>query len=210
MPAPSNGPTSQPANLTVSDSSNGMTIAARESALLRSPLLVDGSLPASDAGQTLELQYSGSRTNWTWETVAQTEVRSNGSYLVSWAPSLAGQFAVRAVIGQSGAHAATNLPTITVTIYRPAIATLYGPGFWGHRTACGKRLRKVTLGVANRTLPCGTPVALYYGGRMIVVPVIDRGPYANGATWDLTMATGRELGIRTTEWLGATALPSSS
>ena len=27
------------------------------------------------------------------------------------------------------------------------------------------------------------------------MPVIDRGPYAHGANWDLTMATGRALGM---------------
>jgi rare lipoprotein A (peptidoglycan hydrolase) len=63
--------------------------------------------------------------------------------------------------------------------------------------------------VANRKLPCGTPVTLYYHGRTIVVPVIDRGPYANHANWDLTMATGAALGIQETETIGALAQPTS-
>ena len=92
---------------------------------------------------------------------------------------------------------------------RPAVATLYGPGFYGRRTACGRILRKVTVGVANRTLPCGTRVALYYKGQMLVVPVIDRGPYANGANWDLTMVTGEALSLRTTATIGAVPLPSA-
>jgi rare lipoprotein A (peptidoglycan hydrolase) len=41
---------------------------------------------------------------------------------------------------------------------------------------------------------------------MIVVPVIDRGPYANGASWDLTMATGEALGMYTTATIGAVPL----
>ena len=67
-------------------------------------------------------------------------------------------------------------------------------------------LRKPTLGVANRKLPCGTQVAIYYRGRAVVVPVIDRGPYANKANWDLTMATGRALGMNSTATVGATSL----
>jgi rare lipoprotein A (peptidoglycan hydrolase) len=47
--------------------------------------------------------------------------------------------------------------------------------------------------VANRTLPCGTKVALFYHGRSVTVPVIDRGPYANHADWDLTLATAKKL-----------------
>ena len=207
MPTPVKIPTAQPANLTVSATANGMTIAAPESGALRSPLIVDGSLPAGDAGRTIELEMSGAKTDWTWQLATQTQVRGDGSYEASWAPARAGQYAVRAVVEQSGATAASGLPTITVTVYRPAVATLYGPGFYGRRTACGTILRKVTVGVANRTLPCGTKVALYYGGRMLVVPVIDRGPYANGANWDLTMVTGRALAITTTETIGAVPLP---
>ena len=206
MPTPASIPTAQPANLTVSATADGMTIAAPESALLSNPVLVDGSLPAADAGQTIELQMAGAKTNWAWQTATQTQVQGNGSYQASWAPARAGQYSVRAVVGQSGAHAASGLPAITVTVYRPAVATLYGPGFYGHRTACGKILRKATIGVANRTLPCGTRVAVYYGGQMLIVPVIDRGPYANGANWDLTMATGQVLGLYTTATIGAVPL----
>jgi rare lipoprotein A (peptidoglycan hydrolase) len=34
------------------------------------------------------------------------------------------------------------------------------------------------------------------------VPVIDRGPFANGARWDLTMATAKALGIKETATIG--------
>jgi rare lipoprotein A len=94
-----------------------------------------------------------------------------------------------------------------VVVYRMAIATIYGPGFWGSRTACGQILHKTTMGVAHRTLPCGTKVSLYYNGRTIVVPVIDRGPYANGADWDLTEATARALGMDTTSKVGGATMP---
>ncbi len=57
------------------------------------------------------------------------------------------------------------------------------------------RLRKATLGVAHKTLPCGSLVDITYGGRTISVPVVDRGPYSHGVSYDLTIATARALGV---------------
>lgn len=201
-------PTAQPSNLIVSSSADGMTIAARESARLSSELQVSGSLPSSDAGQPVEVEFSGRKTGWTWQAAAQTTVESDGSYTVTWDPNLVGKFAVRALVGKAGAEIdATGMPTISVTVYRASLATLYGPGLYGRRTACGTILRRWTIGVANRTLPCGTRVAIFYGGRTLTVPVIDRGPYAHGASWDLTMATGQALGMSETETIGAAPFP---
>jgi len=53
-------------------------------------------------------------------------------------------------------------------------------------------------------------VAVYYQGRTLIVPVIDRGPYANGADWDLTMATGRAVGLLGSATIGAVSLPRGS
>lgn len=78
---------------------------------------------------------------------------------------------------------------------RIAGATWYGPGFYGRRTACGQVLKPGTLGVAHRTLPCGTAVKLYYGGRFVVARVIDRGPYTRGNAFDLANGTRQALGF---------------
>jgi rare lipoprotein A len=94
----------------------------------------------------------------------------------------------------------------TTTIYERAKATWYGPGFYGNRLACGGRLGHRTLGVAHKSLPCGTKVALKYRGRKVVVPVIDRGPYARGVSYDLTEATARKLGMTQTVRLAAATL----
>jgi len=72
------------------------------------------------------------------------------------------------------------------------VSTWYGPGFWGHRTGCGRSLRHRSWGVAHRTLPCGSLVLLKFHGRQVAVPVIDRGPYS-GATLDLTERTAEFL-----------------
>jgi peptidoglycan hydrolase-like protein with peptidoglycan-binding domain len=77
-------------------------------------------------------------------------------------------------------------------------ATFYGPGLYGNRTACGYTLGRRTRGIAHRTLPCGTQVPVYFGGRLAIFPVIDRGPYADGVSLDLTAAAARKLGMRTT------------
>lgn len=64
----------------------------------------------------------------------------------------------------------------------------YGPGFYGQHTACGQILTTTLLGVANRTLPCGTLVTFRNprNGLTVTVPVVDRGPYVAGRQWDLT------------------------
>lgn len=77
-------------------------------------------------------------------------------------------------------------------------ASYYGPGLWGNHTACGGTLRKGTRGLAHRTLPCGTEVAVYANGRIALARVIDRGPHRDGVSFDLTQATARALGLRTT------------
>lgn len=64
----------------------------------------------------------------------------------------------------------------------------YGPGFYGKRTACGLAYTRGIIGVAHRTLPCGTLVTFRNpaNGRQVTVPVIDRGPYVSGRQWDMS------------------------
>jgi rare lipoprotein A (peptidoglycan hydrolase) len=76
---------------------------------------------------------------------------------------------------------------------RTSTASWYGPGLYGNSTACGQRLRPRTMGVAHKTLPCGSRVLLGYRGRFVMTTVIDRGPYAHGRTWDMTQAVQRAL-----------------
>ena len=92
-------------------------------------------------------------------------------------------------------------------VYRSGIATWYGPGFYGNTTGCGQKLTKELVGVAHKTLPCGTMVELSYRGRSVVVPVVDRGPYAKGMSWDLTSAAAEQLGFTGTGRIGALVQP---
>jgi rare lipoprotein A (peptidoglycan hydrolase) len=83
--------------------------------------------------------------------------------------------------------------------HRTAIATWFGPGFYGQKTACGQTLTPAVIGVAHRTLPCGTLVKVVYNSHALTVPVLDRGPYSHiGADWDLTAGAAQALGITET------------
>ncbi len=111
--------------------------------------------------------------------------------------------AVASAAASSGGLAAPNASTSTSTpqptAHATSLATWFGPGFYGKETACGQTLTPRTVGVANRTLPCGTLVRVRYGHRVLTVPVLDRGPYSHiGADWDLTAGAARALGINDT------------
>jgi rare lipoprotein A (peptidoglycan hydrolase) len=70
----------------------------------------------------------------------------------------------------------------------------YGPGFYGNRTACGYKLTTTLIGVAHRSLPCGTRIAFRHNGRVVIAPVVDRGPYVSGRQWDMTAGLCKALG----------------
>ena len=110
-----------------------------------------------------------------------------------------------AAVSPGGAAPARPLSRL---LHRGAIATWFGPGFYGQRTACGQLLTPATMGVAHRTLPCGTLVSVGYHGRRLTLPVIDRGPYGNGAQWDLTCEAARALGITDTVRVSARVVGS--
>jgi rare lipoprotein A (peptidoglycan hydrolase) len=96
--------------------------------------------------------------------------------------------------GGSAAPASTPTPSIRAT----GIATWFGPGFYGKQTACGQTLTPGVVGVANRTLPCGTLIKVTYKSHTLTLPVLDRGPYGHRADWDLTAGAAQALGITET------------
>lgn len=207
-PAPTATPALQSGDATVSASGGGITLQTRASAILRKTLTFTGNV-SSAAGKTIEIQRSGHETGWTWVDTVHTTVSGNGSFTATWAANHIGRFAMRAVIVSANSASATSVtPSLTTTVYRPSRASWYGPGMYGSRTACGTTLTKNTIGVANKTLPCGMSVAIYYQGQTLTVPVIDHGPYVAGRDWDLTAATARVLGIDGVALIGAVSLPS--
>jgi rare lipoprotein A len=113
-----------------------------------------------------------------------------------------GRFTLRARVRRP-LDAAARVRTATASrrvgrlnVYRFAYASWYGPGLYGNRTGCGGTLAPGRLGVAHKSLPCGSRVTLRHRGRSVRVRVIDRGPYVGGREYDLTEATARKLRFR--------------
>ena len=127
--------------------------------------------------------------------VATTSSRRSGTFALRWTAPRAGAYRVRAYAVHGRRTTGSASPLRRLTAYRPAEASYYGPGLYGNGVACGGTLRPGTLGVAHKTLPCGTRVRLRYRGRSVTVPVIDRGPYVAGRDYDLTEATRERLGF---------------
>jgi hypothetical protein len=183
-------------------------LSARHTVFLGKTLRISGT-DRNAAGQMVTLETRQGTDPWA--AVASVNVASDGSFDTSWHPQGSGQFQLRGVL--AGASTAADAPSSsaprTVVVYKPAIATWYGPGFFGHKTACGQRLTRTMLGVANKKLPCGTQVQVSFRGHTVVAPVIDRGPFAHHASWDLTAATAKQLGITVTSRVGAAPLDLS-
>jgi rare lipoprotein A len=124
-----------------------------------------------------------------------TRTQPDGSYRVRWHVSGSGVYRAQALVADAGT---VRSHPITVDAFRPAEASYYGPGLYGGGLACGGTLSPGKLGVANKTLPCGSKVTLRYHGHTVTVPVIDRGPYAGNREYDLTAATKAKLGFPST------------
>jgi rare lipoprotein A len=196
-PAPSTGGTAAP----VADP--GLTATAH--VLVGKVAVFRGSLP-SDAGHTVTIERLDPASAQ-WLPIAAATIGDDGSYLARWRPDVVGRVTTRATVARTagtGAALALAAPLeATMTVYRPALASWYGPGFYGRTTACGIRMNRKLVGVAHRKLPCGAQVALTYKGKAITVPVVDRGPFKRGRSWDLTAAAAKALGLSYTDRVGA-------
>jgi rare lipoprotein A len=77
------------------------------------------------------------------------------------------------------------------------VASWYGPGFQGRRTANGEKYNMYDLTAAHPTLPFGTRLAVRNArtGKMVVVRVNDRGPFKKSRILDLSYAAAKEVGV---------------
>jgi len=121
--------------------------------------------------------------------------KANGTFAVRWLPERTGTYAVRAYSVHDRQIRGSRSAARKLATYRLAGASYYGPGLYGNGVACGGTLLPGTMGVAHKTLPCGSKVKLRYHGRTVTVPVIDRGPYVPGRDYDLTWAVKLKLGF---------------
>lgn len=121
-----------------------------------------------------------------------------GKLAYRWANKL------RQALGQT-ALAAKDYPKFAgeTAAYRSAgpsqngLASWYGPGFHGHRTASGARFDQFGLSAAHRSLPFGTLVRVtnQHNRRSCVVKINDRGPYAHNRIIDLSQGAAKAIGL---------------
>lgn len=159
-------------------------------------VVVRGRLAPAGAGRAVALQLSTPKGRW--QTVDHDRTDARGRYVLTWRAAHTGTRRVRVHFGGNAALGSAKLLGGRTRIYRRALASWYGPGLYGGHLACGGRLSAGTLGVAHKSLPCGTKVTLYYRGRTVRVPVVDRGPYVGAREFDLTAATKQRLGFGST------------
>jgi hypothetical protein len=182
-PAQSTAPSPQP---TVNVGAR-FTPARHPSAVLSTrPVHVGGKLLPALPGRRVRVQGQGAHG---WRTLSTGRTGSRGGYRLAFAPGDADGQRLRMVFDGDGRNGQTVRTAGRMTVLHPALASWYDDA---GNTACGFH---AGLGVANRTLPCGTKVMLHYGNRTVTAVVDDRGPYAGGRDWDLNQNTASALGF---------------
>jgi len=82
-------------------------------------------------------------------------------------------------------------------IIQEGVASWYGPGFQGRRTANGEIFNTYDYTAAHKYLPFGSEIKVtnQLNGKYVIVRINDRGPYAGGRIIDLSYAAKQELGM---------------
>ena len=77
------------------------------------------------------------------------------------------------------------------------VASWYGPGFHGKKTASGETYNQSAMTAAHKLLPLGTKVRVTHlgNGRSLIVRVNDRGPFVDDRVIDLSRAAATHLDI---------------
>ncbi|MBD3392374.1 MAG: septal ring lytic transglycosylase RlpA family protein [Chitinivibrionales bacterium] len=77
------------------------------------------------------------------------------------------------------------------------VASYYGPGFHGKKTANGERFNMYRMTAAHKTLPFGTRVRVTNldNGKSVIVRINDRGPYKKGRIIDLSKGAAKKIGM---------------
>jgi rare lipoprotein A (peptidoglycan hydrolase) len=184
------------------------TLDVRSASLAQRTLRIAGDVGGENGGRTVNVERQ--RADDSWEVVASAPADASGRFVARWRTDAPGRYELRATVARAqdtaSAAAAPGL-NARVSVFAPSIASWYGPRFFGRTTACGIRLTRRTIGVAHKKLPCGTRVEIYHRDRTIVVPVIDRGPFIAGRSWDLTQAAAEAIDMEGTARIGV--LPAS-
>lgn len=95
---------------------------------------------------------------------------------------------------------ATTLIIFNIAPATANIASWYGPGFHGKRTANGEVFNQNALTAAHKTFTFGTKVRITNrnNGKSAVVCINDRGPYSRDRVIDLSKGAARQIGMLAT------------
>jgi len=152
---------------------------------------IKGHVAPGAAGRKVTVRVGG-------ETI-HTRTGASGRFRAAWSAGAAGDYVVRVRADGDRIAAGSGQKAGKVTVFRGAIASYYGPGLYGNPVACGGgTLQPSTVGVAHKSLPCGTKLTFRYRGREVAAEVIDRGPYVGNREFDLTEALRNKLGFPST------------
>jgi rare lipoprotein A len=109
---------------------------------------------------------------------------------------LGGASPLNDIQGRPQSHS-TQLSFGSVQLQFTGMASWYGPGFHGRRSASGEVFNQNALTAAHRTLPFGTQVRVtnLNTGQSVVVRITDRGPHVRGRVIDLSAGAARTIGL---------------
>jgi len=157
--------------------------------------VVAGRLRPARAGRTVTLERRAGRG---WKTIDKARTTASGRYALRYRTQGADLLTVRVKFAGDRTARPARRSVGRLNAFRPALASWYGPGLFGNALGCGGRLSPGTIGVAHKSLPCGTKLTLRKGSRIVRARVIDRGPYVGAREFDLTQATKYKLGFGST------------
>jgi hypothetical protein len=147
---------------------------------------VRGRLVPGLAGRTVQLD---GRAGGGWHKLATAHTTASGRFDLRYVPNSLGTKQLRVRFVGDAANGPVQARSARLTVYRESGASWYDDG---GGTACGFH---AAMGVANKTLPCGTHVTFSYNGRTVTAVVDDRGPFVDGRDWDLNQNTAAALGF---------------
>jgi hypothetical protein len=155
---------------------------------------IRGRLLPAQAGRRVELQgWDGHR----WRRLTTATTGAQGYFNLRYTATGVGRVSLRVRFANAYVHALAH--AARVTVFQQSVASWYNDA---GSTACGFH---ATMGVANKTLPCGTKVTFRLGGHQVTATVDDRGPFVAGRTWDLNQNLAGALGVSGVATLWASA-----
>ncbi|MBD2155953.1 septal ring lytic transglycosylase RlpA family protein [Leptolyngbya sp. FACHB-16] len=129
-----------------------------------------------------------------------TAAISQDRILVPSEPPLAPPPSPIELLASEDASRTSDPSEFTVAAVQDGVASWYGPGFNGNRSASGEVFNQNALTAAHRSLPFGTRVRVtnMRNGRSVIVRINDRGPFSGRRLIDLSRAAASEIGMVST------------